>query len=79
MPTASVAAPPVRPNNVFSPKPAARVFICSTVTGKFKALILATVAAGSPLMFMLKYTPGSSVQAAMSAMMATKDSKHIAP
>ena len=39
----------------------------------------ATVAAGSPLTFMLRYTPGSSVQAAMSAMMATSDSRHIAP
>jgi hypothetical protein len=30
-------------------------------------------------MFMLKYTPGSSVQAAIKAIMATSDSRHIAP
>ena len=51
----------------------------STVTGKPSALTLATVAAASPFTFMLRYTPGSSVQAAMSAIMATSDSRHMAP
>ena len=77
--TANVAAPPVRPKSVFSPSCAASPFIWSSVTGMFKALSFATVATGSPFRFMLKYKPGSSVQAAMRAMIATNDSKHIAP
>ena len=79
MPTASVGAPPTRPNKVVSPTSEAAFSICSTVMGKFCAETLATMAAGSPFMFMLKYTPGSSVHAAIIAMMATSDSRHIAP
>ena len=82
MPTASVAAPPVRPNSVFSPRLDARVFISSTLTvscGQCSALILAHVAAGSPFRLIARYWPGSRVQAAISARIATNDSKHIAP
>ena len=38
MPTASVAAPPVRPNNVFSPTVSASLLICSVLTGKPSAV-----------------------------------------
>ena len=56
----------------------------STVKPDFStfAIVSAATAAGvapAPFTFMLRYTPGSSVQAAINAMMATRDSRHIAP
>ena len=53
-PTASVAAPPVRPNNVCSPISFASPSMCSTVTGKPRLVTLAAVAMASPFTFMLR-------------------------
>ena len=58
--------------------------ICSTVTGKPQPLIVCTAASGvapttpAPVL-MAKNTPGSSSVAAISAMIATKDSSAMLP
>ena len=84
MPTARVGAPPVRDRIEPSPTSLAICVSASGVTTKPHWLI--TVAALSGVvpiraagLFMAKYTPGSSAQAAMSAMMATKLSQIIEP
>jgi len=86
MPTARVTAPPVLPTRLGSPTAAARFAIRSAVTGNPSLVIFAAVAATlaatgrSPTStFMLKYTPGCRVQAAIMAIMATRDSRHMAP
>ena len=58
--------------------------ICSTVTGKPQPVMVCTASSGvAPTMpapvLMAKYTPGSSSVAAMSAMIATKDSSAMLP
>ena len=79
MPTASVGAPPARPNMVFSPRSRASAAIAPVVTGKPQSERVdhRIGRRGRPLppgLLMAKYTPGSSVQAATMAMMATADS-----
>ena len=84
MPTASEGAPPVRANNEVSPTSFARFAICSTVTGKPQPEMVATATSGvAPAMpaptLIAKNTPGSSSDAAITAMMATRDSIAMLP
>ncbi len=84
MPTASEGAPPVRANSVLSPMSLASWCIWSAVTGKPQPEIVCTAASAvlptmpAPVL-MAKYTPGSSSVAAITAMMATKDSTAMLP
>ena len=79
MPTAKVGAPPVRPTIVISPTDAARSRIWSAVTGKPRAVTCCVTVAMSPFMLIAKYCPGSSVAAAIKAMMPTIISVIIPP
>ncbi len=84
MPTASVGAPPVLPTMESSPTLLA---VCCSVSGLTEKPNPLTVCEAdcreSPRavagVFIAKYTPGSRVVAAMSAMTATKDSTSMAP
>jgi hypothetical protein len=84
MPTARVGAPPARLRMVVSPMSLAVAVSTSGVMEKPHSLTLAatattsvpTAAGGA---FMAKYTPGSMIEAATSAMTATKDSISMAP
>ena len=84
MPRASVGAPPVRDRIEASPTSAAAWLSCSGVMTK--PMLETAVAADSTVvpikpagLLTAKYSPGSSTQAAVSAMMATKLSIAMAP
>ena len=84
IPTANEGAPPVRANRVLSPISLASICMVSTVTGNPQEEIFATATAASlptiPAgLLMAKYTPGSSTQAAITAMIATRDSNAMLP
>ena len=84
MPTASVGAPPAREMMVCSPTSLAVWTSTSGVTVKPQLLILAATSTASvPIaaagLFMAKYTPGSMIEAATRAMIATNDSISMPP
>jgi hypothetical protein len=84
MPTASVGAPPARDRMLCSPISFAVCVSISGVTTKpqladrrcGRSTSLPITAAG---LFMAKYTPGSMIEAATSAMIATNDSISMPP
>src|SRR5438128_11786749 len=84
IPTANAGAPPVRLNNVCSPRLRANAYIPAAVTGNPHALIVLAAFSGScPAipdgLLIAKYVPGSRTHAATVAMIATMDSATIAP
>lgn len=84
MPTARVGAPPAREMMVLSPTSLAVWVSSSGVTTKPHWLtVAAALSAVVPItaagLFIAKYTPGSMMLAATSAMMATKDSISMPP
>ena len=84
MPTARLGAPPVRDSRVASPICCASTVICSgRSTNPHCAMACDALSAVVPRMagptFMAKYTPGSSVAAAIMAINPTNDSVSIEP
>ncbi|MOA52572.1 hypothetical protein D3C78_1758910 [compost metagenome] len=84
MPTASVGAPPARLRMLLSPMSRATPSSASGVMAKPQPLTAAaTLVTSAPTtaggLFMAKYTPGSMIEAATIAMMATIDSISMPP